>query len=112
MNINAELEKSLLLLMGINIFNRNIKEIISTLDAYCLRMLVKERGKLNCETHLITPLKGHNHDVAEYKSEVYDLKTKCKTIAKNSQTNLRKVFDDTTRFIAPSHVKSRFLNVS
>ena len=40
----AVLEKSLLPLMGINIFNRNIKEIISTLDACCLGMLVKERA--------------------------------------------------------------------
>ena len=60
------------------------------------RNACKGTSKLNYETNLITPLKGH-HDVAEYKSEVYDLKTKCKTIAKNSQTNLRKVFDDTTR---------------
>ena len=54
-------------------------------------------SKLNRETNLITPLKGHNHLVDEYKSEVYSLKTKCKTFAKNSQSNLRKVFDDATR---------------
>ena len=46
---------------------------------------------------MITPLKGHNHDVDEYRSEIFALKTKCKTMAKNSQTNLRKVFDDATR---------------
>ena len=51
------------------------------------RNTCKGTSKLNRDTNLITPLKGHNHD----------LKTKCKTLAKNSQTTLRKVFDDATR---------------
>ena len=71
----------------------------------------KGKSKLNRETNLITPLKGHNHDVDEYKSEVYSLKTKCKTLAKKSQTTLRKVFDYATRD-GHSHVKSHFLNVN
>ena len=50
----------------------------------------KGTEKLNNETNLITPL--HNH-----KSDVYQLKTKCKTVAKHSETNLRKVFDDVAR---------------
>ncbi|KAI6649597.1 hypothetical protein LOD99_6763 [Oopsacas minuta] len=54
-------------------------------------------SKLNCETVLITPLGQRNHDVDEYRSEIYHLKTKCKTIANTSQANLRKVFDDSTR---------------
>ena len=61
------------------------------------RNTCKATSKLNRETNLITPLKGHNHDVDEYRSEIFALKTKCKTMAKNSQTNLRKVFDDATR---------------
>ena len=46
------------------------------------RSKCKGTSKLNCETGLITPLGQHNHDVDEYRSEVYHLKTKCKTIAK------------------------------
>ena len=57
----------------------------------------KGTGKLNNETNLITPLHTHNHQFEGYKSHVYQLKTKWKTIAKHSQTNLRKVFDDVTR---------------
>ena len=75
------------------------------------RNTCKGTSILNCETNLITPLKGHNHDLAKYKSDIYDLKTKCKMITKISQTNLRKVFDDTTRD-SPFACKSRFLNVS
>ena len=56
---------------------------------------------MNCQTHretkLITPLFQHNHSVEEYKSDVYELKTKCKTVAMRSQDNLRQVFDETTR---------------
>ena len=44
------------------------------------RNTCKGTSKLNRETNLITPLKGHNHEVDEYKSEVYSLKTKCKSI--------------------------------
>ena len=39
----------------------------------------------------------HNHTVEDYKSDVFQLKAKCKTVAKHSQTNLRMVFDDITR---------------
>ena len=54
-------------------------------------------SRLNRETNLITPLKNHDHSVDLYKTQVYQLKTKCKSVAKNSQTNLRMVFDDVTR---------------
>ena len=47
--------------------------------------------------NLITPLHEHDHDVEDYKSDVFTLKTKCKTIATKNQTNLRQVFDDATR---------------
>ena len=40
----------------------------------------------------------HNHEVLEYKTEVHQLKTKCKTFAKQVQSSsLRQVFDDVTR---------------
>ena len=39
----------------------------------------------------------HNHSVEDYKSDVFQLKAKCKSVAKHSQMNLRKLFDDTTR---------------
>ena len=53
--------------------------------------------KLNRERDLITPLNSHNHDREAYKTGLYSLKTKCKTVARNSQMNLRKIFDDVTR---------------
>ena len=61
----------------------------------------KGTGRLNRQTNAITPLHNHNHPLADYKTDIYRLKTKCKTLAKQSQNNLRKVFDDATR-IDPS----------
>ena len=54
-------------------------------------------GRLNKQTNLVTPLREHNHQLEDYKTNNYHLKTKCKTLAKHSQNNLRKVFDDATR---------------
>ena len=52
-------------------------------------------GKINRIRNLITPLKKQNHSVDDYKSEVFKLKTKCKTMAKQVETTgLREVFDD------------------
>ena len=40
----------------------------------------------------------HNHEVSEYKAGVYQLKAKCKTLAKETQSpSLRSIFDDATR---------------
>ena len=40
----------------------------------------------------------HNDDVSEYKTDVHQLKTICKTVAKQEQTSsLRNVFDNITR---------------
>ena len=33
----------------------------------------------------------------QYQSESYNLKSKCKSIAKSSQENVRKIFDDVKR---------------
>ena len=53
--------------------------------------------KLNRERDLITPLNSHNHNLEAYKIELFALKTKCKLVPRESQTNLRKVFDDVTQ---------------
>lgn len=53
-------------------------------------------GRLNHETDLVTPLSQHNNDIDEYRSDVIDLRTKCKKTAMHSQTNLRHVFEDKT----------------
>ena len=61
----------------------------------------KGTSKLNLETNLITSIHSHNHNVEKYKTEVYELKAKCKTMARKSQTSLRRVFDDVTRGLNP-----------
>ena len=58
---------------------------------------MQSTGKLNRESNIIFPLNPHNHNVDEYKSDIHELKNKCKKVAKDSQSNLRKIFDDTTR---------------
>ena len=57
----------------------------------------KGSSKLDHESNLIRSLNPHNHNVEKYKTEVYQLKTKCKSVVKKSQTSLRKVFDNVTR---------------
>ena len=58
----------------------------------------KGTAKLNLTRHLITPMHLHNHEVSEYKAGVYQLKAKCKTLAKQTQSpSLRSIFDDATR---------------
>ena len=57
----------------------------------------KTTAKLNLNTNLITPMINHNHTTSQYQSESYHLKSKCKSIAKSSQENFRKIFDDVTR---------------
>ena len=58
----------------------------------------KGSGKINLIRNLITPMKEHNHSVDDYKSDIFKLKTKCKTMAKQVETTgLREVFDDVTR---------------
>ena len=43
-------------------------------------------------------MQQHNHEVLEYKTKVHQLKTKCKTVAKQVQSSsLRQVFDDVAR---------------
>ncbi|KAI6660190.1 hypothetical protein LOD99_10501 [Oopsacas minuta] len=42
-------------------------------------------------------MNSHIHSVDDYDAEFYQLKTRCKTLAKRSQTNFREVSDDATR---------------
>ena len=63
----------------------------------------KGTSRLNRETDLITPLTQHHHSNEDYQSNIFDLKTKCKILAKHTQTNLRKVFDDATRTDPSAH---------
>ena len=63
----------------------------------------KGTSRLNRETDLITPLAQHHHSTEDYQSDIFGLRTKCKTLAKHTQTNLRKVFDDATRTDPSAH---------
>ena len=45
----------------------------------------------------IVSMNQHNHGLSEYESNVNEIKRKCKTIAKSSQSNLRQIFDNVTR---------------
>ena len=51
------------------------------------------------ETDLIYPSSIHNHGIDKYNSLVYELKTKCKKMARTTQDDLRKIFEDETRTI-------------
>ena len=82
---------------GHNYCHSKITQDYIYLKCALFRSGCKGTSKLNRSRNLITPMNFHNHSVEEYKTEVYRLKTRCKTLAKYSQTNLREVFDDTTR---------------
>ena len=82
---------------GHKFINSKISEKYIYLKCAIFRTGCKGTGRLNRVTDLITPLSPHNHNTEEYRSDVFDLKTKCKEIAMHSQTNLRHVFYDTTR---------------
>ena len=42
-------------------------------------------------------MSNHSHSDTEYNGDAYELKSKCKTISKSSQGNLRQIFNDVTR---------------
>ena len=75
------------------------------------RNTCKVTSKLNRETNLITPLKGHKHDVDEYRSEIFaDKRQNAKRwlkIHKPTSENYSMMLQGTVK----SHVKSRFLTV-
>ena len=74
-----------------------VKESRAYMKCALFRNGCKATAKLNMDTNLITPMAIHNHTPLEYQSESFTLKSKCKDIAKSSQENLRKIFDDVTR---------------
>ena len=82
---------------GHKYIHSKIMEKYIYLKCTLFRECCKGFGKLNRERNLISPLNQHNHDIEDYKAEIFQLKTKCKTIAKHTQINLRKAFDDVTR---------------
>ena len=51
----------------------------------------KATAKLDKDTDLITPGNVHNHDFTQYHSETYNLKKRCKIMARTSQEPLRKI---------------------
>ena len=79
------------------VFQSKSKDNFVYLRCVFFRDGCKGTCKLNRESDLVTPLKLHNHNIDAYRNEIFALKRKCKTAAKNSETNLRKVFDDVTR---------------
>ena len=74
-----------------------VKENTTYLRCVLSKNGCKGTAKLKLETNLIYPNSNHNHGIEEYKSGVYELKTKCKKMAESTQDNLRKIFDDETR---------------
>ena len=78
-----------------------VKSIQNVMYLRCLlhRNLNRCKGtaKLNRISNLIESKHAHNHTISLYDSELYELKTKCKTAAKTSCKKLTKVFKDTTR---------------
>ena len=53
--------------------------------------------KAHYDIDRIISMNQHNHGLSEYKSNVNEIKRKCKAIPKSSQSNLRQTFDDVTR---------------
>ena len=49
-------------------------------------------AKLDEFTNIIQPNGPHNHQISEYHTELYELKSKCKSAARKSQGRLSKVF--------------------
>ena len=57
----------------------------------------KATSKLNHDINMIIPMTQHNHDLDAYESNANEIKKRCKTIAKCTQSSLRNIFDDVTR---------------
>ena len=74
-----------------------VKQNKTYLKCVLFRDGCKATAKLDMDTNLISPIASHNHGLVEYKSASYELKSKCKIKARNSQDSLRKIFDDMTR---------------
>ena len=68
-----------------------VKENKTYLKCVLFRDGCKATAKLHMDTNLISPF------TIEYQSAAYELKSKCKIKARNSQDSLLKIFDDITR---------------
>ena len=76
MNTNEASEGVLQLLTGLYTYIRSkLKRNYIYLRCVLFRNNCKTTGKLNRKTNLITPLKGQNHDIDDYRSEIFALKT-------------------------------------
>ena len=63
-----------------------VKENTTYLRCVLSKNGCKGTAKLKLETNLIYPNSNHNHGIEEYKSGVYELKTKCKKMAESTAT--------------------------
>ena len=82
---------------GYKYFCHKSIENILYLRCVLFRKDCKGSAKLEKATNLIYPKSEHNHGLQDYRTEVYAIKTKCKTTAQTSQHNLRQIFNDVTR---------------
>ena len=82
---------------GHKYYKSKVRENNVYLRCVLFRNGCKATAKLNLVSNLITPAINHNHSIIEYQSDVYELKSKFKNRARNSQDNLKKIFDDVTR---------------
>ena len=83
---------------GFRYVQSKITENYTYLKCAIFRNGCKGTSKLNRTRNLIAPMHPHNHEVSEYKADVNQLKTNCKTVVKQVQSSsLRQVFDDVTR---------------
>ena len=81
----------------------------TNLNCVHLRCVLFKKGckgtaKLNTDMNLIYPKSEHNHQTEDYKSETFALKFKCRKMATNSQSNLREIFNEVTRFDPSAHL--------
>lgn len=83
---------------GYKYFQSKVTDKYVYLKCAIFRSGCKGTSKIDRARNLLVPMKEHNHGVDDYKSDIYKLKTKCKTMAKQVETTgLREIFDDVTR---------------
>ena len=88
---------------GYKYFSNRKKSDCVYLKCVLFRNGCKGSAKLNTQINLVYPKSLHNHEVDAYNSEVFALKSRCRTSAKNSRDNLRDLFNDTTRADPSAH---------
>ena len=88
---------------GYKYFSNRKKSDCVYLKCVLFRNGCKGSAKLNTQINLVYPKSLHNHEVDAYNSEVFALKSRCRTRAKSSRDNLRYLFNDTTRADPSAH---------